>query len=171
MSEKPTAAPTPELQSMLSVMPGHIVWSSADAKESGQFCVHRFVIHDNPDNPIPEAKCILCGGERRLSEGELEVIEEAAQAGVVFLKWQDRFEELSNLKGSRRQRRRRARSSSRGPTATGGVKQATEIPAGFIPVKEAAAKLNTEPKKLRRQIRAGHYEGVKVGGKVYVKVE
>jgi len=164
-------APNTDLATMLKVMPGHIVWETSDAKDSGQFCAHRFVIEEDPEpGAIPKARCLLCSGVRELSVSELTVIEEAEQAGVVFLKWQDRFEELSNLKSRGREGRRRRR-GAHVSKATGGVATQATVPEGYILVKEAAAQLGIAPKKLRRSIRGGMYPGAKVGGRVYCKID
>lgn len=170
-TQTPSVEPNDRLHHMLQMMPGHIVWRTAEAKESGQFCTHRFILVDDPEpNAVPKARCLLCRGMRELEDKELQVIEEAEQAGVVFLKWQERFEELSNLKAQGR-RGRRKRKGTRTSKATGGVARGSSVPAGYIGIKAASEILGIEPKKLRRKVRSGAYPATKVGNKVYVKLD
>lgn len=159
--ETQEVAPVQLPPNLIKTIPGHIVFKTQQAAANGSSCAHRWIITE--DN---EVKCILCEGVRKLTPEELKTIETAEQAGVVFLKWPERFQAMERAKGSKRRRKRKA-----GSKATGGVQIGTEVPEGYLPVKEAAAQLGTTAKKLRKSIRSGLYSGTKVGGRVFVKLE
>jgi len=147
--------------SIIRTIPGHIIYDSAEAAALGSQCAHRWIIMPNGK----DAKCLLCEGIRELDPQELSIIESAEQAGVQFLKWPERFQRIAKT----RSRKRRSKSSS--SKATGGVQVGTDIPEGYIPVKDAAKILGTDPKRLRKRIRSGEFEATKVGNRVYVRVE
>ena len=146
---------------LIATIPGHIIFNTPQDAADGSNCLHRWIITEDD-----EIKCILCEGVRKLTPEELQIMETAEQAGVVFLKWPERFDAMERARGSKRRRGRKT-----GSKTTGGVKIGTEVPEGFIGVKTAAAKLGTDPKRLRKKIRSGLYEGIKIGGKVFVKLE
>lgn len=149
---------------LIAAIPGHIIFNTPQEAADGSNCSHRWIITEDD-----EIKCILCEGVRKLTSEELQIIETAEQAGVVFLKWPERFDSMQRIHDSKRRRKRK---KGKGVSkATGGVKVGTEVPEDFLPVKEAAAKLGTDPKKLRKKIRSGLYEAVKVGNRVFVKLE
>jgi hypothetical protein len=158
-TKEATQAPLPP--NLIRAIPGHIVFETQQAAADGSNCAHRWIITE--DNKV---KCILCDGERVLTPEELQIIEVAEQAGTVFLKWPERFKAMERARGSKRRRKRKT-----GSKATGGVQIGTEVPEGYLPVSEAAAKLGTTAKKLRKSIRSGLYSGTKVGGRVYCKIE
>lgn len=150
--------------SAIQMIPGHVVFESGEDAVDGSNCNHRWILND--DNIT--ARCLLCEGERTLTKDELRVIEEAAQAGVVFLKWPERFAAMARLQAPSKKARRRARKAK--PGESRGVATGATVPEGFIPVKEAAAQLGTDPKRLRKRIRSGEFEATKVGGRVHVKI-
>ena len=148
--------------SLIKVLPGHIAYKDAREAETAQWCAHVWVIHEGTS-----ARCVLCEGERTLDADEVEVIEKAEQAGVVFLRWPERLGAMMKARSSGKRSRRKRTGSS----ATGGVGVAETVPEGFIAVGVAAEQLGIEAKKLRKLIRSGRYEGKKVGGRVFVKLE
>lgn len=151
--------------SAIRMIPGHIIYDSGDAAADGSHCNHRWILNEDERT----ARCLLCEGERTLTDDELRIIEEAAQAGVVFLRWPERFAAMAKLRAPGRKARRRARKA--GTREKRGVAEGTSVPDGFVPVKAAAAHLGTDPKRLRKRIRAGEFEAVKVGGRVHVKLK
>lgn len=150
--------------SLIKVLPGHIAYKSPRDAENEQHCAHVWTISEGAN-----ARCVLCEGERVLDSDEVAVIARAEQAGVVFLRWPERLASMMKArKSGKRSKRRRKKDGSK---ATGGVAVGVEVPAGFVAVGVAAEQLGIEAKKLRKMIRSGRYEGTKVGGRVYVKME
>jgi len=168
MIDPEKAVPSIPDPSIIKMLPGHIIYESGEAAASASFCDHRWILDENN-----KVRCVLCDGVRELTQKELQVIENSKAAGVQFLRWNERFAALERLAGpkGKRARRKQTRAPRKASSkATGGVAQGTVVPEGFIDVKTAAAQLGTDPKRLRKKIRSGHYEGIKVGGRVYVKI-
>jgi len=173
---------------VVQTVPGHILYSTPGDASLGVNCIHRWIISDDSTSP-PIVKCLLCEGERQLTPEEVAILEHAEAAGVVFLKWPERLSKIRNLIGgsatapdktTRRAARRAARRAgglpatermTTGMNTSNAVESAAAVPAGFISVKDAADKLGIEPKRLRKMIRNHVYEGVKVNGLVYVKLD
>lgn len=150
--------------SLIKVLPGHIAYKSPRDAENEQFCAHVWTISEGTN-----ARCVLCEGERVLDADEIAVIEGAEQAGVKFLRWPERLASMMKArKSGKRSKRRKRKGESK---ATGGVAVSAEVPPGFIAVGLAAEQLGIPAKKLRKMIRSGRYEGTKVGGRVFVKLE
>lgn len=146
---------------LITTIPGHIIFNTSQDAADISNCLHRWII--TGDDQI---KCILCEGVRKLTTEELQIIETAEQAGVVFLKWPERFDSMQRVRDSKHRRKRK-----KGTRAPRGVKTGVEVPEGYMDVKTAAAKLGIDPKKLRKKVRNGLYEAIKVNNRVYLKLE
>lgn len=127
-------------------------------------CPHRWVLENEPPNT---ARCVLCSGTRTLQEEEIQRIQSAQASGLVFLRWPQRLETSKRPKARATAIPVDGAPREAKPSA---VTVTTEIPEGFIPVGEAAQKLNMDAKKLRKSARSGRVQAIKVGGAVYVKL-
>lgn len=152
---------------VIRLFPGHLVYESSTKREAGETCNHRLVLKEDGLS----ARCVLCGGTRKLDEDEILAITAAQKAGVIFLQWRDRLRAMEHLRMGGKKRRKKRVQKGKGKTGPSkAVEARTQVPDGYLPVKEAAEKLEMDAKTLRKQIRRGIYQGVKVGGRVYVDI-
>lgn len=166
--EQPQSIHEIDSDKILRLLPGHLIFESSEARAVGESCNHRLILQ--PDGR--SARCVLCDGLRTLDDEEVKAISAAQQAGVIFLRWENRLRAMERLQmGGSKKRRRTQEKTKKDPSLSRGVEVQVEVPAGFIPVAEAAIQLKLDPKVLRKQIRKGVYEGAKVGGRVYVRIK
>ncbi|KPK91450.1 MAG: hypothetical protein AMJ88_13645 [Anaerolineae bacterium SM23_ 63] len=164
--EQPESIHSIDSDRVIRLLPGHMVFESKAGREGGETCNHRLVLEADERS----ARCVLCGGTRTLADEEIKAIDAAQQAGVIFLKWEERLKAMENLRTRRSKKRRRTPSKKGTVGPSEAVETKDAVPEGFVPVAEAAKKIGVDAKTLRKQVRSKVYEGVKVGGRVYVRI-
>lgn len=155
-----SSSPSEQTKERVELLPGHIKYESEESASHGATCAHQWILENDEI-----VRCLLCGGIRDIKEDEKHIIKTAERAGVKFLKWENRIREIeaAQKKGQKRASPTRSKRTKTPSTEV--------VPEGFVDTASAGESLGISPRKLRRDLRKGKHESIKINGRWFVKVE